>query len=160
MRSAFTECPLSIYLFSSTFKLILIWLFIHITGRHTPTPAIRGAGIPSGLELRLLDADLKLFYVNNIDLGNHPQSGISWFMATKNLMIDFENADWFDRNFLLWSGNPHLWTRYGTEDFLVRLGGKGRHVAYINKTLILMGDWCSKDWHQNAKKLRHRERCW
>ncbi|MGO9611842.1 MAG: hypothetical protein ACLPX5_02260 [Dissulfurispiraceae bacterium] len=37
------------------------------------------------------------------------------------------------------------WTRYGTEDFLVRLGGKGRHVAYINKTLILMGDWCSKD---------------
>ena len=37
------------------------------------------------------------------------------------------------------------WTQNGTEDFLVRLGGKGRHIAYIKKTLILMGDWCSKD---------------
>ena len=24
-------------------------------------------------------------------------------------------------------------------------GGKGRHVAYINKTLILMGDWCGEE---------------
>jgi len=31
------------------------------------------------------------------------------------------------------------WTQYGTEDFLVRHGGKGRHDSYINKALILMG---------------------
>jgi hypothetical protein len=35
------------------------------------------AGIPSGLELRLLDVDLELFYLEIIELGSHLQSGIS-----------------------------------------------------------------------------------
>ena len=60
------------------------------------------AGILSSLKFRPFYVDIELFHVKIMELGSHPQSGISWFMASKNLMSDYEIADWLNRNFLLW----------------------------------------------------------